>query len=48
MLRRKIKRVLKNLIALIFKTLIMLVLAMIVYGIFYGMGELVNYFVPLP
>ena len=48
MFRRKIKRVLKNLIALISPTLIMLVLAMVVYGIFYGMAELVNYFVPLP
>lgn len=48
MFRRKIKRVLKNLIALISLTLIMLVLAMIVYGVFYGMAELVNYFVPLP
>lgn len=48
MFRRKIKRALKNLIALISQTLIMLVLAMVVYGIFYGMGELVNYFVPLP
>lgn len=48
MFRRKNKRVLKNLIALISLTLIMLVLAMIVYGIFYGMAELVNYFVPLP
>lgn len=48
MFRRKIKRVLKNLIALISITLISLVLAMIVYGIFYGMAELVNYFVPLP
>lgn len=47
MVRRKIKRALKNLIALISLTLIMLVLAMIVYGIFYGMAELVNYFVPL-
>lgn len=48
MFRKKIKRVLKNLIALIPLTLIMLVLAMIVYGIFYGMAELVNYFVPFP
>lgn len=48
MFRRKIKRALKNLIALIPLTLIMLVLAMIVYGVFYGMAELVNYFVPLP
>lgn len=48
MFRRKIKIALKNLIALISLTLIMLVLAMIVYGIFYGMAELVNYFVPLP
>lgn len=48
MFRRKIKRALNNLIALISLTLIMLVLAMIVYGIFYGMAELVNYFVPLP
>lgn len=47
MFRRKIKRALKNLIALISLTLIMLVLAMIVYGVFYGMAELVNYFVPL-
>lgn len=48
MFRRKIKRALKNLIPLISLTLIMLVLAMIVYGVFYGMAELVNYFVPLP
>lgn len=47
MSRRKIKRLLKNLIVLISLTLNMLVLAMIVYGIFYGMAELVNYFVPL-
>lgn len=48
MFRTKIKRLLKNLIVLIPLTLKMLVLAMIVYGIFYGMAELVNYFVPLP
>lgn len=48
MFRRKIKRVLKKLIALISLTLIMLVLAMIAYGFFYGIAELVNYFVPLP
>lgn len=48
MFRRKIKRALKNLIALISLTLIMLVLAMIVYGFFYDIAELVNYFVPLP
>lgn len=48
MFRRKIKRVLKKHIALISLTLIMLVLAMIVYGFFYGIAELVNYFVPLP
>lgn len=48
MFRRKIKRALKNLIALISQTLIMLVLAMIVYGFFYRMAELVDYFVPLP
>ena len=48
MFRRKIKRVLKKLIALISLTLIVLVLAMIVYGFFYGIAELVNYFVPLP
>lgn len=48
MFRRKIKRALKSGIALISLTLNMLVLAMIVYGFFYGMGELVNYFVPLP
>lgn len=48
MFRTKIKRLLKNLIVLISLTLNMLVLAMIVYGIFYGMAELVNYFVPLP
>lgn len=48
MFRRKIKRVLKKLIALISLTLIMLVLAMIVYGFFYGIAELVKYFVPLP
>lgn len=48
MFRRKIKRVLKRLIALISLTLIMLVLAMIVYGFFYGIAELVNYVVPLP
>lgn len=47
MSRRKIKRLLKNLIVLISLTLNVLVLAMIVYGIFYGMAELVNYFVPL-
>jgi hypothetical protein len=46
--RTKIKRLLKNLIVLISLTLNMLVLAMLVYGIFYGMAELVNYFVPLP
>lgn len=48
MFRRKIKRVLKKLIALISLTVIMLVLAMIVYVFFYGIAELVNYFVPLP
>lgn len=48
MFRRKIKRLLKNLIVLIPLTLNMLVLAMIVYGSFYGIAELVNYFVPLP
>lgn len=48
MFRTKIKRLLKNLIVLISLSLNMLVLAMIVYGIFYGMAELVNYFVPLP
>ena len=48
MFRRKNKRVLKKLIALISLTLIMLVLAMIVYVFFYGIAELVNYFVPLP
>ena len=48
MFRRKIKRVLKSRIALISLTLKMLVLAMIVYVFFYGMAELVNYFVPLP
>lgn len=48
MFRRKIKRLLKNLIVLISLTLNMLVLAMILYGIFYAMAELVNYFVPLP
>lgn len=48
MFRRKIKRVLKRRIALISLPLNMLVLAMIVYGFFYGMAELVNYFVPLP
>lgn len=48
MFRRKIKSAVKNLIALISLTLIMLVLAMIVYGFFYGIAELVNYFVPLP
>lgn len=48
MFRRKIKRALKSRIALISLTLNMLVLAMIVYGSFYGMAELVNYFVPLP
>jgi len=47
MFRRKIKRVLKSCIALISQTLIMLVLAMIVYGFFYTMAELVDYFVPL-
>ena len=45
MFRRKIKRALKSRIALISLTLKMLVLAMIVYGFFYGMAELVNYFV---
>ena len=48
MFRRKIKSAINNLIALFLQTLIMLVLAMIVYGIFYGMAELVNFFVPLP
>lgn len=48
MSRRKIKRALKRPIALISLTLNMLVLAMIVYGFFYGIAELVNYFVPLP
>ena len=48
MVRRKIKSAVKNLIALFLQTLIMLVLAMIVYGFFYGIAELVNYFVPLP
>lgn len=48
MFRRKIKSVLKSRIALILLTLKMLVLAMIVYGFFYGMAELVEYFVPLP
>lgn len=48
MFRRKNKRVLKKLIVLISLTLIMLVLAMIVYVFFYGIAELVNYFVPLP
>ena len=48
MFRRKIKRALKSRIALIPLTLKMLVLAMIVYVFFYGMAELVNYFVPLP
>ena len=48
MFRRKIKRVLKSRIALISLTLKVLVLAMIVYGFFYEMAELVNYFVPLP
>lgn len=48
MFRRKIKRVLKSLIELISLILNMLVLAMIVYGFFYVMCELVNYFVPLP
>jgi hypothetical protein len=47
MFRRKIKRALKSRIALISLTLNVLVLAMIVYGFFYGMAELVNYFVPL-
>lgn len=48
MFRKKIKRALKRRIALISLTLNMLVLVMIVYGFFYGMAELVNYFVPLP
>lgn len=48
MVRRKIKSAVKNRIALFLQTLIMLVLAIIVYGIFYGIAELVNYFVPLP
>lgn len=47
MSRRKIKRLSKKLIVLISSTLNMLVLAMIVYGIFYGIAELVNHFVPL-
>lgn len=48
MSRRKIKRALKSCIALISLTLNMLVLPMIVYGFFYEIAELVNYFVPLP
>lgn len=48
MFRRKIKRRLKRCIALISLTLNMLVLAMIVYGFFYVMSVIVNYFVPLP
>lgn len=48
MFRREIKRVLKSLIALISLTLRMSVLAMIVYGFYCGIAELVNYFVPLP
>lgn len=48
MFRRKIKRALKSCIALISLILDMLVLAMIVYGFFYWMAELVDYFVPLP
>lgn len=48
MVRRKIKRLLKNVVGLISLVLISLVLATIVYGIFYEMAELVNYLVPLP
>ena len=48
MFRRKIKRILKNIVGLISIALISLVLATIVYGIFYGIAELVNYLVPLP
>ena len=48
MFRRKIKRILKNNVGLISTALISLVLATIVYGIFYGIAELVNYLVPLP
>lgn len=48
MVRRKIKRAVKILKTSISMILIDLVLAMIVYGVFYGMAELVNYFVPLP
>lgn len=48
MFRRKIKRILKNIVGLISIALISLVLATIVYGIFYGMAVLVNYLVPLP
>lgn len=48
MFRRKIKRILKNIVGLISIALISLVLATIVYGIFYEIAELVNYLVPLP
>lgn len=48
MVRRKIKKLLKNVVGLISIALISLVLATIVYGIFYEMSVLVNYLVPLP
>lgn len=48
MFRRKIKKVIKNIVGLISIPLISLVLATIVYGIFYGIAELVNTLVPLP
>lgn len=48
MFRRKIKKVLKNVVALITMILISLILATIVYGLFYQMAEFVNYLVPLP
>lgn len=48
MFRRKIKKVIKNIVGLISIALISLVLATIVYGIFYGIAELVNTLVPLP
>lgn len=48
MFRRKIKKVIKNIIALITIFFISIILATIVYGIFYQMALLVNYLVPLP
>lgn len=48
MFRRKIKKLLKNVVGSFSIALISLVLATIVYGIFYGIAELVNTLVPLP